>query len=83
MTKDILTYEEHQRFIKSEIDKYNSEINQGEFIKDELKLYSTRQPDSCAFFSECVTNLFKYIEQRNMYLRIKVERLKKMLEEEE
>ena len=80
--KDILTYEEHQRFIKSEIDRCYSEINQGELIKDELELYSTRQPDSCAFFSECVMDLFKYIEQRNTYLCSEVKRLKKMWDEE-
>lgn len=78
MTEDIVDYEEHQRFIKSFIDKYNSEINQGELIMDEVRLYSTRQPDSSAFFAECAKDLFKYIEQRNMYLRVEVKRLRKM-----
>lgn len=83
MTEDIMTYEEHQRFIKSEIDRCKSEINQGNLIRDEVRLYSIRQPDSAAFFSECATDLFKYIEQRNMYLRLEVERLKKMWDKEE
>ena len=78
MTDDILTYEEHQRFIKSEIDKCNSEINHGELIKDEVKLYSTRQPDMFGFFDDCVVELFKYIDKRNAYLRTEVGRLKKM-----
>ena len=82
MTGDILTYEEHQRFIKSKIDKYNHEINQGKHIKNEIKSYSTRQPDSCTFFSVCAKDLFKYIDGRNAYLRMEVERLKKMRDEE-
>lgn len=83
MTEDILTYEDHQRFIKSEIDRCNSEINQGNLIRDEVKLYSLRQLDSAAFFNERAADLFKYIEQRNMYLRLEVKRLKKMWDGEE
>lgn len=82
MTEDILTHEEHQRFIKSKIDEYNHEINQGKHIKNELKSYSIRQPDSCMFFNECAKDLFEYINKRNAYLRMEVERLKKMLDEE-
>lgn len=78
MTDDVLTYEEHQRFIKSFIDKYNSEINQGEHIKDELKSYSLNQPDMCDFVDVHIVELYKYIDRRNEYLRSEVERLRKM-----